>query len=125
MRFKNRRRRKKGCLNYKNLKGGIYVYNEGDYFFTCDLRDGKYKLLEPDGELISYIPDCGDEEGDDDFNCEVYGYQKWLVLDLKSLLEKKVVIHFFIAKWDTILNSPYLYGKICHDLDESEFLKIE
>lgn len=112
-------RRDKNRLNLKSVREGAIVYNDGtDFFSRTFIRGSSFRLIKPVDRIISYIPDCWDETDDEDMDCHVMGYQKWIVDDLEFNIERKIVLHFFIAKWSTILNNPTLYNKISVDMDE-------
>lgn len=120
--MKSEVRRDKNRLNLKDVKEGGIVYTEDNNFFSkINVGGHCYRLVKPTDKVISYIPDCWDETDDEDKDCHVMGYQKWIVEDLEFFVEKRLTIHFFIAKWSTILNNPTLYNKICVDY-EDEFL---
>lgn len=124
--MKSEVRRDKNRLNLKDLKEGGIVYSEDNNFFSkIDVGGYRYRLLRPTDKVISYIPDCWDETDDEDKDCHVMGYQKWIVEDLEFFIEKKLTVHFFIAKWSTILNNPTLYNKITVDYEDSFLIGLD
>lgn len=117
--MKSKVRRDKNRLNLKSVKEGSIIFGDGEgYFSRTDIGKYRYRLLKQLDKIISYIPDCEDETDEvDDMNCHVMGYQKWVVFDFEFNIERKIEVHFFIAKWKTILNNQTLYNKITYGYD--------
>lgn len=117
MKSEVKRLRNNGRLNIKSIKKNVIVHtHDYELFSIKDIGGNSYQLLQPIGKVVSYIPDCDDEQDDeDDFDCDVMGYQKWLAFDLNFNVEKKIVLHFFISKWTTAVKTKDIYDKITSD----------
>lgn len=104
-----------GRLNYKVLKKGMLIHKISEDKFSIPLPINKtfttFKLIKAISDITTYIPNCNENNDDVDDNCDVFGIQKWVVLNLNSNKEENIKVHFFITKWLTLINNPTLYNK--------------
>lgn len=88
-----------------DLRKGRYVYYRNSEYFTSG-SGRKFKLIKEVDKPISFIPGCSSETDDNELNCMVYVWCKWMMEDENG--DKSVrLITAKLGKWNTVYKTYF------------------
>ena len=61
-----------------------------------------YKLLEPLGIPLSFIPDCDNETDDHELNCRVYVIQRWSMENKETKQISARNVEAYLGRWNSV-----------------------
>lgn len=87
-------------VNKTDLRKGRVVYYRNSDYFTSGSGE-MFRLIREADKPVSFIPDCQAETDENEMNCMVYIWWKWLVEDENGNISVRLITAK-LGRWNSI-----------------------